>query len=48
MMTVCDEMKKLRQMLDEKELNGMTIQKLCLKVKSGQCGSVERTLNTMA
>ena len=46
-MIVCEEMKKLRQMLDKKN-HGMINQKSCLKVKSGQCGSADRTLNTKA
>ena len=44
-MIVCEEMQKLRKMLEKKELSGMTIQKLCLKIKSGLCGFAEHTLN---
>ena len=47
-MIVCEEMQKLRKMLDEKISHGMMHQKLCLKIKTGQCGFAEHTLNLMA
>lgn len=48
MMTVCEEMKKLRQMLDEKGIEWHDKSEVISKKKTGQYGIAEHTLNLEA